>query len=150
MLVGCSGSTSIGEADKALNAPQVRSSFDAGQTPVAGPPASEILARQALDALFRKQKLRIVNDVSCSAMCIDGESDSFEVTLDGYDPQLGIGYEYIAQEEIGLDVNPQEAKLLHNSRQILLVGPAPLERVLEQAKLFLQQCNLPASATPTK
>ncbi len=138
MLVGCSGTTSIGDADKAPNAPQASSSFDAGQSPVAGPPASEILARQALDALFRKQKLRIVNDVSCSAMCIDGESESFEVTLDGYDPQLGIGYEYIAQEEIGLDVNPQEAKLLHNSRQIFLIGPASLEQVVKDAKLFLQ------------
>ncbi len=138
MLVGCSGTTSIGEADKASTTPQARSSFDAGQTLDAGPPASEAMARQVLDALFRKQKLRIVNDVSCSSQCIGSNAISFDVTLDGFDPQLGIGYEYIAQEEIGLDVNPQEAKLLHNSPQILLVGPAPLEQVVKDAKSFLQ------------
>ena len=126
------------------------SSFDAGQTPVTGPVASEILARQALDALFRNQKLRIINDVPCSATCFEGENKSFEVTLDGYDPQLGIGYEYIAQEEVDLDVNPQEAKLLHNSTQIFLIGPAPLEHVLKQAELFLQHCNRPDSATSSK
>lgn len=87
-------------------------------------PVSEVAARELLDTMFREAGMRVLNDVSI-------ELGSIEVTLDGFDPQRGVGYEYIAPQEDEVDLpNVPELK-------ILVLSGASREQLRAQAEAFL-------------
>ena len=92
--------------------------------------ASEVAARSLLNRLFRDAGLRIVND----RIFAKGQ---VEVTLDGYDPERGIGYEYIASEERGTDLSRQEELDLEDESDILVLSGGTLAEVEERALAFL-------------
>jgi hypothetical protein len=98
-------------------------------------------ARSLLNRLFRNAGLRIVNDRSFA-------KGSVQLTLDGYDPERGIGYEYIAKVERGTDLSRVEQAALHKDQQILVLSAAPLDEVEMRALDFLS--GLPtANPEPT-
>lgn len=96
------------------------------------PFASEVEARQLLDRLFRERGYRIVNDV-------EFWEDTIEVTLDGYDPQLKVGYEYIAEREANLDLSAGEMRSLQNSSTIFVSSPTSLDELESRAHTFLRE-----------
>ncbi len=95
------------------------------------PAASEVEARTLLDRLFRNAGLRIVNDRFYS-------EGGVELTLDGYDPERRIGYEYLAAQEQGTDLGEDELKLLGDQRKLLVLKPSSLDEIEDEAKRFLK------------
>lgn len=86
--------------------------------------------------MFRGAGLRIVNDHAF-------HSSDVEVTLDGYDPERGVGYEYVAREEEGTDLSAEELVALEKVAGIFTATGGSLEQLQEQARVFL-------SALPTQ
>ena len=74
-----------------------------------------------------------------------------EVTLDGYDPERGIGYEYLAASERGIDLSPAERAALAEQR-ILLVQGTDLDDLERLSERFLSQFSseIPHTSTGTK
>lgn len=148
-LASCSGPTSISTADKREVATPTLHPIDVHDANSVKP-ASEAIVRLRLNALFREHQLRIVNDYPCSSACFEeAKNTDIEVTLDGFDPQSKIGYEYIAPAEIGLDLDSNEEKSLRNNSRIFIVSGNALEQVEKQALQFLDSLpDNPAIATP--
>jgi agmatine/peptidylarginine deiminase len=83
-----------------------------------------------LDRLFRDAGLRIANDRQL-------RTADWEFTLDGYDPEQGVGYEYIAAEERGTDISDAEAVLLRANPRILVLEGGTLDELETRARAFL-------------
>ncbi len=83
-----------------------------------------------MNRLFREAGLRIVNDRVFSKGIVS-------VTLDGLDPERGIGYEYIASIERGTDLSLREAADLDAEPGILVLRSSSLDEVEERARAFL-------------
>jgi acetyl esterase/lipase len=96
----------------------------------AGVAISELQARQLLDRLFREAGLRILNDV----LFIEA---GIEVTLDGYDPERRIGYEYVAREEMGLELSPADLARLRGHPRIFVATGGSHDELRLAAEIFL-------------
>ncbi len=89
---------------------------------------SEVQARQELDAMFRAAGYRVLNDEPVRV-------SEVEITLDGYDPVLLVGYEYID----ALEAKAMEFEALLTKNADILVLPACSVEVLrKKASAFLQ------------
>lgn len=97
------------------------------------PLASESEARAVLAERFREAGFRVRYDVT---LLIGGD---FEMTVDGYDPGSKVGFEYVAAEERDTDLSVDERAALGrlSEYRILIVDPAPLGLVTDQADQFL-------------
>ena len=111
----------------------------------AGPPLTEAVARALLAKRFRAAGFRIRDDVrvrSESPTAALGDADpSFDLTVDGYDPEAKVGFEYIDPAEVGSDLLAEERAALgreNSGPRILILDPAPQSRILEQADEFLR------------
>lgn len=104
----------------------------------------EAIARELLDRLFREAGLRIVNDVKWSRPGI-------ELTLDGYDPERDVGYEYIAAAEAGAELDESERIALQTHPRIFVAAPAARDQLQSAAEAFLAALASPAGpdAAPT-
>jgi hypothetical protein len=100
------------------------------EAPDEGPAASEVEARSLLNRLFRDAGLRIVNDRALLGA-------DLSVTLDGYDPEQGVGYEYIARQERDTDLSASESHSLRAAGNILILEAATLDELEEAASAFL-------------
>ncbi len=98
-------------------------------------------ARSLLSRLFRSAGLRIVNDRTYKA----GEVD---VTLDGYDPALGIGFEYVAPQERGTDLSIEEGRVLAEQGKILVLGGGSLDELEVAARAFLEAARQDINPEP--
>lgn len=97
----------------------------------AGPPLTEAEARAILFDAFRRAGYRIRHDVRV-------REDGLDVTLDGLDPERGVGYEYIAVEERGTDISDQERRLLREHYpRVLILDAAPEPELEERIRAFL-------------
>jgi hypothetical protein len=97
-------------------------------------------ARALLSARFRSAGLRVLHDVRVS-------EPGFDITLDGYDPERGVGFEYIAPAEQGTDIDADERRALSTSkRAILILDAAGEQRVSGAADAFL--ASLPDAGPP--
>ena len=147
-LASCSGPTSISTADKSEVATPTLQPVDLNDANSVTP-ASEAIVRVRLNALFREHRLRIVNDYPCSSACFEEATNTdMEVTLDGFDPQSKIGYEYIAPSEVGLDLDSEEENSLRNNSKIFVVSGDALEEIEQQAHQFLD--SLPKNPDTAK
>lgn len=100
--------------------------------PDAAPSIPEVRARQLLAARFRAAGYRIVVDVPHE---LEGGRI---VTIDGLDPARGVGYEYLAEDEIGADLEVADgARLAEASMSVLILPAGPAEAVAHAADLFL-------------
>ena len=127
---GSAGGSGASEHRPPVQDPTPPSPHQADAAAPEGPSASEVAARSLLNRLFRDAGLRIVND----RIFAKGQ---VEVTLDGYDPERGIGYEYIASEERGTDLSRQEELELKGESGILVLSDGTLEQVEKRALDFL-------------
>jgi hypothetical protein len=81
--------------------------------------------------MFRSQGLRIVNDYELA-------ESGLLVTLDGFDPEAKVGYEYIAEVERGTNLNPSERSRLQSIGGILVIEATSAELLEEEAQRFLE------------
>lgn len=94
-------------------------------------PMSEIEARALLSERFRNAGFRVVHDVLVT-------KDGYQITADGYDPDRGVGFEYIAESERGTDVSAEERSALGGRGQpILILDAAGQQRVSKAVDSFL-------------
>lgn len=131
-LAACSGGAG---ATRALPPPEDAAppAIDAAPSIDATPPISEAAARALLADRFRAAGFRIRFDVRVDVG--DG------VTLDGFDPEREVGYEYVAVEERGTDLSDAERAQLASWR-VLVIDAADEATVAAAADTFLDQ--LPA------
>lgn len=110
----------------------------AGAAPRAGaaratdsmPPLDEGPARRLLAGRFRDAGLRVVEDVALAA--------PVAITLDGFDPERRIGFEYVAPEEArDLAANDRAALERSTDPHVLVVTACGPERCAAQADAFL-------------
>lgn len=126
-LIACSATP-----DTPLHTPRVPPQvFDAGVTDAEQDGVSEVEARLLLNQMFRDAGLRIVNDYPF-------RKTDIEVTLDGYDPERGIGFEYLAPSERGADLSQSEGLALANE-DVFLVNGGSLEELERAAERFLSR-----------
>ena len=59
------------------------------------------------------------------------------MTLDGYDPERAVGYEYIASEEQGTDLSTEELVALQECDGIFTATGGSLDQLQKQAEAFL-------------
>lgn len=120
---------------EARNAPQgasARSVADVDTEPVEqtadlGPPVSEAEARVILGEYFRNAGYRVRYDVHVA------REGQFELTVDGYDPEARVGFEYIAPAERNTDVTADErTRLARDTTHRILILDAMARPVLEQ------------------
>jgi hypothetical protein len=92
----------------------------------------ESAARAILAAEFRRAGLRILRD---QKIAVAGG----EVTLDGYDPERQIGYEYIAAEETGIDLSAEERRALEHQAlpAVLIIDATDEAELRRRAQQFL-------------
>lgn len=86
----------------------------AGRDPAAGgagPALTEAAARALLAERFRAAGLRVRYDVQVV------RNGAFELTVDGYDPARRVGFEYVARDEAGADLDPAERSALARDRE---------------------------------
>ncbi len=100
--------------------------------PDAAPPIAEAYARLLLDARFRAAGLRILADRRVTG-------DGYDVTLDGWDPARRIGFEYVAPEEVGTDLDETERAALaaDSTLHVLVVDGTSAARLTAAADAFL-------------
>jgi hypothetical protein len=91
---------------------------------------SEVEARFLLNRMFREAGLRIVNDHHF-------RKPNIEVTLDGYDPERGVGYEYVAAQEQGTDLSSDELVVLKEVDGIFIAIGGSLDQLEAEAEAFL-------------
>jgi len=91
---------------------------------------SENQARLELDRMFREAGFRILNDELLVSLAI-------EVTLDGYDPEERVGYEYIDSSEATLSMGSQERAALGSDGHILILEACSLPELRQRAAAFL-------------
>lgn len=110
-------------------------------TEPARPPISEAHARAVLERLFRGRGLRILRDVEVT---INGTP----LTVDGYDPQRRLGFEYTDPAERA--VQPENRGLAQRRAgepRVLLLAPGDESTITEKAQRFLD-IERPAAAQP--
>jgi hypothetical protein len=135
-VLGCS-SPAADPAPPRVPPASIDAGIDAAPVIDAGPPLGEVDARAYLGDRFRAAGLRVRYDVRV-------EGDGYGLTVDGYDPERRIGFEYIAPDEVDTDVSPAErARMAADQRErILLVGPLDRTALHAATDAFLQM--LPA------
>lgn len=94
--------------------------------------ASEIRARDILFTAFRDAGMVPIDDFLL-------EAPGLNVTLDGYDPERKLGFEYVAVDEELTDITATELKLLkrYSDARILVVAATQESEIIEQAQAFL-------------
>jgi hypothetical protein len=97
-----------------------------------GEPVSEAEARTILAARFRAAGYRVRHDVRVAG-------EGFELTVDGYDPESRVGFEYVAPAERDTDLVAEERAPLARdpSYRILILDPMTRTALDEQAGAFL-------------
>ena len=94
------------------------------------PPLDEGPARRLLAGRFRDAGLRVVEDVALAA--------PVAITLDGFDPERRIGFEYVAPEEArDLAANDRAALERSTDPHVLVVTACGPERGAAQADAVL-------------
>ena len=102
-------------------------------------PLSEVEARKLLADRFRAAGFRIRYDFRLRFADVD-------VTLDGFDPLRQVGFEYLAAEELDLDVTTAERRAVARSGvRVMFVDPSDAPTVTRMVRAFLD--NIPAAAT---
>ncbi len=81
--------------------------------------------------MFREAGWRIVNDAPW-------REGAIEVTLDGYDPEHDLGYEYVAERERNTELSSSEQGRLRQHARILVLDACSGEELRAQAERFLQ------------
>jgi hypothetical protein len=105
---------------------------DAARAADREPPLDEGPARRLLAGRFRDAGLRIVEDVALAA--------PVAITLDGFDPERRVGFEYIATEEARDLAEVDRAVLARSADPRVLVLPAcGPSRCAAAAEAFLAQ-----------
>jgi hypothetical protein len=143
-LVACGGATG-GAADRnarggVLAAEPAPTAAAAGDVPAAEP-LDEASARRLIAARFRAAGLRVVEDV---ALEVDGVS----LVADGFDPVRRVGYEYVAAEERGLELDAAERARLADlaAVRVLVAEPAAAAELERAVEAFL--AGLPPPPPP--
>jgi hypothetical protein len=97
-----------------------------------GAPVSEAEARTILAARFRAAGFRVRHDVRVAG-------NGFELTVDGYDPESRVGFEYIAPDERDTDLVAEERAHLARepTYRILILDPMSAPAVEAHADAFL-------------
>jgi len=103
-----------------------------------GEPLDEASARRLLAGRFRAAGLRIVEDVTLDV-------DGVTLVVDGFDPARRVGYEYVAAEEQGVELDGAERERLAGlgAVRILVAEPAPAAALERAMAAFLAE--LPAA-----
>lgn len=98
----------------------------------AGGPLDEASARLLIASLLREAGLRVVADVPLGA-------GGVEVTLDGFDPARRIGYEYVAADERGADLDDAERPRIAGmaGTRVLVIDSGDAEAVTGAVERFL-------------
>src|SRR5690606_14018940 len=104
----------------------------------AEPPLDEATARRLLAGRFRGAGLRIVEDVPLGAGAV-------ELVVDGFDPARRVGYEYVAAEEAGVELDGAERAALAAlpDARVLVIDAAGERAVVEAAASFLAGLGAP-------
>lgn len=104
-----------------------------------GGPLDEAAARLLIATRLRAAGLRVVADVPLGA-------GGVEVTLDGFDPARRIGYEYVAADERGADLDDAEREHLAGlaGARVLVIDSGDAEAVSGAIDRFL--ADVPAGA----
>jgi hypothetical protein len=99
----------------------------------AGPPLDEVTARVLLSDRFRRAGYRIRHDVR---LVVEGH---VEVTLDGFDPERRVGFEYVSPEEVGVAFADAEIAALRRAPElrVLVIEPTDEAGLAAQADAFL-------------
>jgi hypothetical protein len=107
------------------------------------PRLDEAAARALLAEEFRRAGFRILRDQKIAA-------GTGEVTLDGYDPERHVGYEYIAAEERGVDLNNEERRVLAVSGEsvVLVLDACGVKELHERTQSFLREHPLVPAKPP--
>ena len=104
------------------------------------PPVSEVDARDLLRREFRDAGLRVVSDVRLRGA-------GFDITVDGYDPEREVGFEYVAADEVDTDVAAGEREALAASdSRVLLVDASSADALALVTRAFLGRVAAEASA----
>ena len=113
----------------------------AASLPDTGPRLDEGPARRILAERFRAAGLRIFVDEPVTAA-------GAALTVDGFDRERRIGYEYVAEGEVGLDLDARErAALSRLADPAILVGDAGSEEAIAWAADAVL-AGLPSPSTP--
>lgn len=133
LLVSCSS----GAERPTDRGPTPKSVATAGDAAAPGPIAdsgralTEVEARALLARRFRDAGFRVLHDVRV-------REGSSELTVDGYDPDRDVGFEYIAPSERGTDLLAAERSALSaGKRALLILDAASEQRVSAAADAFL-------------
>lgn len=116
--------------------PAPRAPIDAGIDALlaidAGAPLDEVTARLLLAERFRAAGLRVRYDVRLTGA-------GYDLTVDGFDPERRIGFEYIAPSELHTDLDRAEPDHVaaDDTMQILIIGPADEPTVMAAVDAFL-------------
>lgn len=95
------------------------------------PPLDEGPARRIVAARFRDAGLRVVEDVALTA--------PVAITLDGFDPERRIGFEYVAPEEArDLAAIDRAALVRSTDPRVLVLAPCGEARCTRVADEFLR------------
>jgi hypothetical protein len=142
LLAACGGTRTSGPDQHTEPRPAAQEASPAVVEP-RGEPLDEASARRLLAARFRAAGLRIVADVPL---------DLGGVTLvaDGFDPARKVGYEYVATDERGIELDAGERARLPALVEVrLLIHDAASADDLERAAdRFLTE--LPADQSPVR
>lgn len=145
LATGCPGPDGgSAPAAAASAAAPAASNTPAPTDPTAPPPLGEAAARRELARRFRAAGYRILVDVPVHLPGVD-------LVADGFDPQRGVGYEYVAAGERGLELDAAaRARLAHDPRvRILVIDAAPLARWSRSVDQFLSRvAAAPGAGTP--
>jgi hypothetical protein len=129
-LVGCRpapGASRDRDARGDVLAAESAAAHESSSAGEPGEPLDEASARRLLAARFRAAGLRIVEDVQL-------EESGVTLVADGFDPVRRVGYEYIAREEQGLELDAGErAQLPAMTGVRLLVTEEVTAGALERA-----------------
>ena len=119
------------DAPRTGDAVEVPASAPAASAP-AGGPLDEASARLLIASLLRAAGLRVVADVPLGA-------GGVEVTLDGFDPARRIGYEYVAADERGADLDDAERPRIAGmaGTRVLVIDSGDAEAVTGAVERFL-------------
>jgi len=100
--------------------------------PALGPTIDEAHARVVLNESFRNAGLRVLADVE---VAVGGRA----VTIDGFDPDKRIGFEYSASQELPVQAGLEKACEAETSARILVVDATDEATLRARAAAFLQR-----------